>query len=82
MAMSIPADTMRLVIRHGLLVAEALAAAGLEDSARAELRLVPATRIVTLHSGRLLRKYRAGDPDQSSRFRDCARRPQLQRPHR
>jgi uncharacterized membrane protein len=38
MAMSIPADTMRLVIRHGLLVAEALAAAGLEDSARAELQ--------------------------------------------
>jgi uncharacterized membrane protein len=38
MAMSIPADTMRLVVRHGLLVAEALAAAGLKDSARAELQ--------------------------------------------
>ena len=38
MAMSIPPDTMRLVVRHGLLVAEALAAAGLKDSARAELQ--------------------------------------------
>lgn len=38
MAMSIPADTMRLVVRHGLLVAEALTAAGLKDSARAELQ--------------------------------------------
>lgn len=38
MAMSIPADTMRLVVRHGLLVGEALAAAGLKDSARAELQ--------------------------------------------
>jgi len=37
MAMSIPADTMRLVVRHGLLVAEALGAAGLKDSARTVL---------------------------------------------
>ena len=33
-AMSIPADTMRFVVRHGLLIAEALSAAGFKDSAK------------------------------------------------
>jgi uncharacterized membrane protein len=37
-AMAIPADTARIVIRHGLLVAEAFGAAGLKDSARIVLQ--------------------------------------------
>jgi hypothetical protein len=37
-AMAIPADTARIVIRHGLLVAEAFGAAGLKDSARTVLQ--------------------------------------------
>ena len=33
-AMSVPLDTMRIAVRHGLLVAEAMGAAGMKDSAR------------------------------------------------
>lgn len=33
-AMSVPTDTMRIAVRHGLLVAEAMSAAGMKDSAR------------------------------------------------
>ncbi len=37
-AMSIPADSARIAVRHGLLVAEAYGAAGLHDSARAVMQ--------------------------------------------